>query len=143
MTLIEEYKNKAPTMTEEVFSAAFTQPEKFKELQHKAFVTLLNEIQKEIHQTAKDKGWWDTDRNDGELIALAHSELSEALEALRHGNPPDDKIPEFSGAEAELSDVIVRILDMAEARGWRIGEAMIAKMAMNKTREYKHGGKKF
>ena len=128
---------------QEIFNKDFSDPEEIEMMEKFSFIVLLDQIQKEIHQTAKDKGWWDTDRNDGELIALAHSELSEALEALRHGNPPDDKIPEFSGAEAELCDCVVRILDMAEARGWRIGEAIIAKMAMNKTREYKHGGKKF
>ena len=26
------------------------------------------------HRTAVDKGWWDNERNDGELIALMHSE---------------------------------------------------------------------
>lgn len=36
-----------------------------------------------IHETAKPKGWCDSNRNNGELIALCHSELSEALEALR------------------------------------------------------------
>ena len=32
------------------------------------------------HHIAKEKGWWDDARNDGELIALMHSELSEALD---------------------------------------------------------------
>lgn len=82
-------------------------------------------------------------RNEGEMLALIHSETSEVLEALRHGNPPDDKIPEFSGAEAELADICIRVMDMAASRGWRVGEAIVAKMAMNKGREYKHGGKKF
>lgn len=103
------------------------------------FVTAWNYKAHQAHQNAKNKGFWENDRNDGEMIALIHSELSEALEALRHGNPHDDKIPQFSGVEAELGDVVIRIFDMAAARGWRVAEAVVAKMAYNPTREAKHG----
>lgn len=104
---------------------------------------LTRHLASEIHQTAIDKGWWDEPRNDGELLALCHSELSEALEALRNGNKADDKIPTHTGAEAELADTIIRVLDMSNARGWDIAGAVVAKMAMNKTRSRRHGGKKF
>ena len=105
------------------------------------FVTEFNRIAEEVAEIAKSKGW--EVGNEGEKIALMHSELSEALEALRHGNPPSDHIPEFTGAEEELADTIIRIMDLAHRKGYRVAEALLAKMAFNKTRTFRHGNKKF
>lgn len=106
-------------------------------------LTYLKLLQNSIHETAVDKGFWDNPRNETELIALHHSELSEALEALRNGNPSDDKIPDFSGVEAELADVIIRVLDHAAGCNHNVIGAILAKIKMNKTRSHMNGGKAF
>lgn len=106
---------------------------------------MLNELAKEIHKNAVEHGWWEGDRNFGELIALVHSELSEALEEWRNKKPYNenyyiDKKPE--GIPSELADVIIRILDMVAFYNIDIDKAIAEKHEYNKTRPFKHGGKR-
>ena len=105
------------------------------------FVTAFHLVQCSVHNMAVSKGWWDTPRNDGEMIALTHQELSEALDCLRKGNPPAEHIPAVSGLEEEFADVVIRLMDFAAARNLRIAEAIIAKMEFNANRPHKHGKK--
>ncbi len=107
------------------------------------FVCQFNRLAEKIYKWACEKGHWEAgeDRNNGEMITFMHSELSEAWEALRDGNPPDKHCPEFGGAEIEFADCIIRIMDTAHARKWRLAEAILAKMEFNKSRPYKHGRK--
>lgn len=108
-----------------------------------AFVASFVYMQDCVYQNARDKGWWEEDRNDGEMIALMHSELSEALEALRKGNPIDSHCPDFRNVAVEMADTVIRIMDFCAARNLPLADAIIAKHEYNKLRSHKHGGKKF
>lgn len=114
----------------------------------------LNELAKRVHR-ANIKWWQNLEtgqpikRNKGELLALIHSEISEALEGERK-NLMDDKLPHRKMAEVELVDAIIRILDYAAGFGYDLQGAFDEKMAFNATREdHTHearrlaGGKQF
>lgn len=124
----------------------------------------LHNLMQVAHQTAIDKGWWENDqRSLGELIALMHSELSEALEEWRvHGleqshfiyvtdptlgyipihqgdHITDDAKPE--GIAVEFADVLIRIFDTCAHYNIPLDHALMLKMNYNQTRPYRHGGK--
>ena len=72
-------------------------------------------------------------RNKGELLALVHSEVSEAMEGVRK-NLMDDKLPHRTMFEVELADTIIRILDMAGAYNLDLDGAIAEKIAYNSRR---------
>jgi hypothetical protein len=108
------------------------------------------------HLRAVHSGWWhDKETGDpkelniGERICLLHSEASEMMEGFRK-DLPSDHIEGFSMAEEEAADILIRLFDMAEPAGLRLGEAFIAKLNYNAVRpdhkpenREKEGGKQF
>ncbi len=92
----------------------------------------IREVTKEIHQTAREKGWWDGgNRNFLEALMLIVSEAAECCEAYR--KQEKEKMAE------ELADIVIRTFDLAEGFGIDIEKEVLQKMEYNKTRPYKHG----
>lgn len=105
------------------------------------------------HAESVARGWYHDphtgepiQRNIGEMIALAHSEISEALEGDRKLKP-DDHLPALPSTLVELADAFIRLGDLAiylceldryKARfgtdAMDIGRAVAEKMAYNATR---------
>lgn len=112
------------------------------------------QLQTLIHDTAKEKGWWNPPKTFGEQLALFHSEISEALEEYRNGHEPDEiyyvtilngntgeSSTKPEGVPIEFSDVVIRIFDTCERYNIDLLSAILIKMEYNMTRSHRHGGK--
>lgn len=118
----------------------------------------LEHMQRLVTETNQANGWYEDERTVGEDIALLHSEVSEMLEAYREwgtedvtdprtayldGTPyPSDYLPKPEGFGSECADVLIRLLDTCERRGIDLEAEFNRKVAYNRTRGYKHGGKR-
>lgn len=100
----------------------------------------INEFAKDVHRNAVEHGWWETDRDIGEVMALIHSEWSEALEEYRAGRPMAYQVQSYGivqgriqtdmakwfpgqkpeGIAVELIDGCIRIFDYLGKDGIRL-----------------------
>jgi len=93
-----------------------------------------------VHKLSVESGFWeDEERHPTHPIALAMSELGEALEAWRMGNVSDKNITTRTGFAVQMGDVLGILLDMCAGYGLDLSGALIDKMEFNKTRGYLHG----
>lgn len=112
-------------------------------------VPTIAHLQQVIHQTNVEKGWWPEEekqtRNVPEALLLMAEEIIEAFAEYRNNKSVQEiyfngEKPE--GIPIELADCVIRILDFCEGFGINLEAALLMKMEYNKTRPYKHGGKK-
>jgi len=101
----------------------------------------MNELAKEIIAINTANGWnvlkpeqWDDTYKVPAILALIHSEVSEALEGFRKNDA--------ANFAEEMADVLIRVLDCTGGLGIDIDAAVRAKLEKNKTRGFRHGGKK-
>jgi len=118
---------------------------------------MLNNLAKEIHENNVKKGFYENEKNIGEMLCLIHSEVSEALECDRKGKycnyyplleftHEDEMKADFETRikdtfEDEMADIIIRVLDLCAFKEIDIESHIKAKMRYNSTREFKHGKK--
>ncbi len=117
----------------------------------------MNSLAQSIHAINREKGFWDQERNIGEMLMLITSELGEAMEAHRKGkfanwdayakalNKPEQedafKLHIKDSFEDEITDALIRIMDMAAGLEINLEKHLEAKIGFNKLRPRLHGKK--
>ena len=103
--------------------------------------TSLSELAHEIRDINQANGWnvfvadeWSHTYKVPAILALIHSEVSEALEAFRL----DDK----ANFCEEMADIIIRVLDCVEPLAEDFDRILANKLEVNRKRGLRHGGKR-
>lgn len=125
---------------------------------------VLGTMTDEVDEVNRANGWYDSDRRPAEGLALIHSEVSEWLEALRADGIgdttvycgqhlpdylPDDVRATYSAESCTCAGkagrlpkpVLIRLLDECDRQGIDLGAEYRRKIAFNRTRGHRHGGK--
>lgn len=91
----------------------------------------LNELVAEVRAMCDAKGFSSSHERIWEMLALIHTEISEATDAFKKGGTLED-------VGEELIDAIIRIFHLLSALDLDADELFQAKMAKNWQRPYKY-----
>jgi hypothetical protein len=119
-------------------------------------VKSLEEMQAEVKEVNLAHGWFDEPVPFAQACMLMVSEIAEAYEAYRgHGLEdftahqcadapylPPGKPAKPEGVGSEFADTFIRLLDNCEKFGIDLRAEYERKVAYNRTRPYRHGGKR-
>ena len=94
---------------------------------------MMNSLSKKITDWRHGKGFITSWENMPEKLMLAVTEISEAMEAYRHGDKQN--------FNEEIADTFIRLFDICGALGIDIEKEISKKMEYNKTRPRLHGKK--
>lgn len=98
----------------------------------------LNEYADRAYENSKAHGFWDG-LNPEDIwvtlgkLALITEEVGEAVSAVRH--------TDNANLAEELSDIVIRVMDLAVARGINLEHFIVDKMDKNESRPRMHGKK--
>ena len=101
----------------------------------------LNRLANEVSQINAANGWpritpedWENDYRVLAVLMLITTEVAEAAEDFRHGRR--------AHFDEEIADIVIRCMDLAAGLGIDLDASVRAKLEKNKTRGYRHGGKR-
>jgi NTP pyrophosphatase (non-canonical NTP hydrolase) len=115
---------------------------------------VLTSVTAEITANCKAKGWHNNPPDFLGRMALLHSEISEAVEAWRINGLKDMTLPggldtcqgcadcQPEGVGSEYADILIRLLDNCYLDGIDLTAEVRRKLAFNRSRPYRHGGKR-
>ncbi len=114
----------------------------------------LAEMTAEVVANNKAKGWHDSPPSLPECMMMLVTEAAEAVEAWRRWGTEDrtDALADSYGDElfnrkpeglgSELADIFIRLLDDCYLFGVDLEAEFDRKMAYNRSRPFRHGGKR-